>query len=152
MRTNLNAAWLAIALCGAALAQGPGTPPDPATMVARHVNMLAAQLSLTDAQKTAATTIFTNAFTASESIRSSLQTNRASLETAVQKNDTAAIDQLAAAAGTLQGQLMSINSKADAAFYAILTATQKTAYDAMPHGGPGGPGGPGPMMRGRRGQ
>jgi len=152
MRSEFRLAAVFAALCAAALAQGPGTPPDPATMIANRVNMLAAQLGLTDAQKTSATTIYTNAFTAAESIRSSLQANRTSLETAVQKNDTASIDQLAATFGTLQGQLTAINSKADAAFYAILTATQKTAYDAMPHGGPGGPGGPGGMMRGRRGQ
>jgi Spy/CpxP family protein refolding chaperone len=125
-------------------------------MIANRVAMLAAQLNLTDAQKASATTIFTNAYTAAESIRTSLQSNRDSLEAAVQKNDTASIDQLSATFGTLQGQLTAVNSKADAAFYAILTATQKTAYDAMPHGGrgggPGGPGGPGPMMRGRRGQ
>jgi Spy/CpxP family protein refolding chaperone len=155
MNRNPKLLWLAAALCSVALAQGPGGPPDPATMVANRVNMLAAQLSLTDAQKASATTIFTNAATAAESIRTSLDSNRSSLQTAVQKNDTASIDQLAATFGTLQGQLTAINSKADAAFYAILTPTQKTAYDAMPHGGPGGfggPGGPGPMMRGRRGQ
>jgi hypothetical protein len=125
-------------------------------MIADRVNMLTAQLNLTDAQKASATTIFTNASTASESIRTSMQSNRTSLEAAIQKNDTTSIDQLSVTSGTLQGQLTAINSKAEAAFYAILTATQKTAYDAMPHGGPGGgpggPGGPGPMMRGRRGQ
>jgi Spy/CpxP family protein refolding chaperone len=154
MKRNLQMLCVALAVSAAAVAQGPGTPPDPAAMIANRVNMLAAQLTLTDAQKASATTIFTNALTASESIRTSLQTNRTSLEAAVQKNDTASIDQLAITFGTLQGQLTAINSKADAAFYAILTATQKTAYDAMPHGGPGGPGGPGggPMMRGRRGQ
>lgn len=152
MNRSLNPAWLAVAVCSVVLAQGPGGPPDPATMVANRVAMLTAQLSLTDAQKASATTIFTNAANSAESIRTSLQSNRDSLQSAVQKNDTAAIDQLAATFGTLQGQLTAINSKADAAFYAILTATQKTAYDAMPHGGPGGPGGPGPMMRGRRGQ
>ena len=153
MKRNMHCAWLALALCSAAVAQGPGTPPDPATMIARRVNMLAAELSLTDAQKAGATTIFTNAYTASESIRTSLQANRTSLNTAVKNNDTAAIDQLSAAAGSLDGQLMAINNKADAAFYAILTAAQKAIYDSMPGGGrgPGGPGG-GPMMRGRRGQ
>jgi Spy/CpxP family protein refolding chaperone len=156
MRRNLYLLPLAAAICSAAFAQGPGNPPDPANMIAHRVSMLAAQLNLTDVQKASATTIFTNAYTASESTHAALQTNRTSLNTAVQNNDTASIDQLSATFGTLEGQLTAINSKADAAFYAILTATQKTAYDTMPHGGPGGgpggPGGPGAMMRGRRGQ
>lgn len=153
MKRKFQLVCLAAAICSAAMAQGPGTPPDPQTMMARRVNMLTAELNLTDTQKSSATTIFTNAFTASESIRTSLQANRTSLNTAIQKNDSASIDQLSAAFGTLQGELMAINSKADAAFYAILTATQKTAYDSRPHGGPGGPGGgAGAMMRGRRGQ
>src|SRR5579883_1186021 len=101
VKRNLSFLLLAAAVCSAALAQGPGAPPDPATMIANRVNMLAAQLSLTDAQKASATTIFTNASTASESIRTSLQTNRASLDAAIQKNDTASIDQLSVVAGTL---------------------------------------------------
>ena len=155
MNRNINLLWLAAAVCSAALAQGPGNPPDPATMIANRVNRLAAQLSLTDAQKASATTIFTNAYNASETIHTSLQSNRTLMETAIQNNDTASIDQLSATSGTLQGQLTAINSKAEAAFYAILTATQKTAYNGMPHGGPGGGFGGGPggaMMRGRRGQ
>jgi Spy/CpxP family protein refolding chaperone len=140
-----------------AYAQNAPTPPDPATQAQRRVNMLASELNLTDAQKTSALTIFTTAYTAAQTIHTSLQTNRTSLIAAVKQNDTAAIDQLSVTAGTLDGQLTAINSKADAAFYAILTADQKTLYDAMPHGGPGGrggpggPGGPGAMMRGRRG-
>ena len=139
-----------------AFAQSTHTPPDPATMAQMRVNMLASQLNLTDAQKTSALSIFTAAFTSEQSIQSGLQTNRTSLTAAIQKNDTATIDQLSAAAGSLSGQLTAINAKADAAFYALLTADQKTLYDAMPHGGPGGPGpggpgGPGAMMRGRRG-
>jgi Spy/CpxP family protein refolding chaperone len=139
-----------------AFAQSAPTPPDPATMAQMRVNMLASQLNLTDAQKTSALSIFTTAFTSEQTIQTSLQTNRTALVDAVKKNDTAAIDQLSATAGTLSGQLTAINSKADAAFYATLTADQKTLYDAMPHGGPGGPGfggpgAPGAMMRGRRG-
>src|SRR5215831_14544584 len=103
-----------------AFAQG-GTPPDPATMIQMRVSMLTSQLSLTDAQKTSATTIFTDAYTASQSIQSSLRTNRQSLSDAVKKNDTATIDQLSVTTGTLTGQLTAIQTKADAAFYAILT-------------------------------
>src|SRR5205814_1027209 len=91
------------------------TPPDPQTMIKMRVDHLATELNLTDAQKTSATTIFTDAYTAGQAIRSSLQTNRQSLSDAVKKNDIATIDHLAATAGTLSGQLTAIESKADAA-------------------------------------
>ena len=149
MISKLSLTLLAATL---AFAQTTRTPPDPATMAQMRVNRLATELSLTDAQKTTALSIFTSAYTAAQTVQTNLQTNRQSLATAVKNNDTAGIDQLAAASGTLSGQLTAINSKADAAFYAILTAAQKTLYDAAPHGGPGGrggPGGPGGMMRGR---
>jgi LTXXQ motif family protein len=136
------------------------TPPDPATLARMRVNRLAADLNLTDAQKTSAISIFTAAYTSEQTIQTQLRTNRTSLAAAVKGNNSALIDQLATAGGGLQGQLTSIDSKAEASFYALLTADQKAIYDAMPHGGPGfgrgaggpPPGGAGGMMRGRRGQ
>lgn len=119
-----------------------GTPPDPQAMIEMRVSRLATLLNLTDAQKTKATAIFTDAYTASQSIQSNWQSNRQSISDAVKKNDTAAIDRLSVTAGTLSGQLTAINSKAEAAFYAILTTDQQVKYDSLPHGGPGGPGGP----------
>ena len=128
------------------LAQPPGhnggTPADPATMIQMKVDRLATLLTLTDAQKTQATTIFTNAYNSSQSIQTSLQTDQQTLAAAVKANNTTTIDQVATTIGTLQGQLTAINAKADAAFYALLTADQKAKYDALPHGGPGF-GGPG---------
>jgi len=132
--------------------RGSGMPPDPATMIQMRVSRLATSLSLTDAQTAQATTIFTNAQSASQSILSSLQTARQSLSDAVKANNTATIDQVSVTIGTLEGQLAAINAKADAAFYAILTADQKTKYDSLPHGGgpgsgcrPGFRGGPPPQ-------
>jgi Spy/CpxP family protein refolding chaperone len=134
------------------LAQGhgdrPSGPPDPARMIEMRVNFLASRLSLTDDQKAKATTIFTNAQTASQDIRANLRTTRDALLAAVKKNDTAAIDQLSATLGAQNGQLTAIDSKADAAFYALLTADQQAKYDEMPRG-PGGPG-MGPAGFGRR--
>ena len=143
-----NAATLCVAAglsAAIALAQS-SNPPDPQSMIQMRVSFMTAQLKLTDTQKASATTIFTDSYTAGQTAQTSLQTNRQSLSAAVKKNDTAAIDSLAAVTGTLVGQLTAINSKADAAFYAILTTDQKAAYDAMPHGGPGG--GPGPLGHG----
>jgi Spy/CpxP family protein refolding chaperone len=116
---------------------GGGPPPDPAIMIQMKVDRLATLLSLTDAQKTQATTIFTNAYNAGQSIHTSLQTDQQTLSTAVKANSAATIDQVSGTIGTLEGQLTAINAKADAAFYALLTADQKAKYDALPHGGPG---------------
>jgi Spy/CpxP family protein refolding chaperone len=154
MIKKLPALCLAFGLSAAFSApQGPpmdGNPPDPQAMINRRVDFLATMLNLTDTQKTKAIAIFTDAHTSSQSVRSNLRTNHDALADAVKKNDTAAIDTLALTAGTLVGQLTAIESKADAAFYAILTPDQQTKYDAMPHRGPGGPGGPGgPMGPGR---
>jgi Spy/CpxP family protein refolding chaperone len=133
----------AIALSAAlAFAQGSGTPPDPQTMAQMRVNFLTTQLSLTDAQKATALSIYTNAYSSSQTIQSNLQTNRQSIADAIQANNTTSIDQLAIAAGTLSGQLTAINAKAEAAFYAILTADQQKIYATLGPGGPGGPGGP----------
>ncbi len=139
-----------------AFAQGPrnggGSPPDAATMIKMRVEFLANRLNLTEAQKTQATAIFTDAHTASETLRTNMQTARQSLLAAVKKNDTAAIDQLAVTIGALTGQLTAIESKAEAAFYSILTADQQAQYDntrRSPVGGMRmGPGGFGPRPEG----
>ena len=110
-------------------------------MIQRRVDFLASQLSLTDDQKTQALSIFTNARSAADNARSSLQTTNQSLPDAVKKNDTAAIDQLSTTIGSLTGQLTAIERKADAAFYALLTADQKAKFDQT-RGGFGGPMGP----------
>jgi Spy/CpxP family protein refolding chaperone len=102
--------------------------------------MLAQRLELTEAQKTNATSIFTQAYNSAASVRTSLEAARQALADAVKKNDIAAIERNANTLGGLTGQLTAIDSKADAAFYALLTADQKTKYDEHPMGGPGGPG------------
>jgi Spy/CpxP family protein refolding chaperone len=147
LSTFFIAAALSTALVFAQRPGGPGRPggppPDPQTRIQNRVTFLGTLLSLTDDQKTQATTIFTNAYTAAQSASSSLQGAHQSLSDAVKTNNTASIDQVSASIGTIQGQLTAINAKADAAFYAILTPDQQAKYDAAPHGGPGG--GPGPM-------
>lgn len=123
---------------------GPGgTPPDPQTMIQNKVAHLATLLSLSDDQKARATSIFTDAFTSSQTIQTNLRTARESLAAAAKANNTASIDQLAASIGSLTGQLVAIDTKAEAAFYNLLTTDQRTKYDSLPHRGPGGFGGPG---------
>lgn len=145
MLKKLAVGFAATALCALLSAQEPGgpmggTPPDPQSMIKMRVGYLTKLLTLTDAQQTKATTVFTDAYTQGEAVRQNLQNNRQSLSAAVRKNDGAAIETLATTAGTLTGQLVGIESKAEAAFYAMLTPDQQTKYDAMPRRGPGGRG------------
>jgi Spy/CpxP family protein refolding chaperone len=158
MRTKLTSALSLVVLCaGMLLAQrmrpmnNGGAPPDPAAMVARRVNALKTLLNLTDEQAAQATTIFTNAETSTAALRTNLMSAHTALRDAVKANNSAAIDQQSAAIGTLTGQMTAIQSKADAAFYALLTPDQQAKFDAMGgrgFGGPGrfgmGPGGPPP--------
>jgi Spy/CpxP family protein refolding chaperone len=124
-----------------------------ATRIDNQVARLTTLLDLTTAQAAQATSIFTAAQTASTTLQTTLDTDRTNLQAAITSNNTATIDQLSAAIGTIQGQLLDIGSKANAAFYAILTSTQQTKLGSIDHGpgfggpgfaGPGGPGGRGP--------
>jgi Spy/CpxP family protein refolding chaperone len=132
-------------------AQGPGRMGpreggefDPAQAVQRRVQMLTQRLTLTAAQQAAATKIFTDATTASQALRSNMDTIRQGLNDAVKSNNTSAIESFASQSGSVQGQLTAIHARAEAAFYALLTAEQKTTYNQRPERGPGGPRG-GPM-------
>ena len=130
-----------------AFAQGPGGPPR-----GNHLETMTTLLSLSTAQHTQATTIYTNAQAAAKTVHESMRTAHTSLNAAVKKNDVAAIETLAQQIGSYQAQLVSIQSKAEAAFYATLTPDQQSKYDTLQstRGGFGGPGGPmGSMARGR---
>ena len=146
-KTNILLSIVAVA--GSLMAQRPGprnagAPPDPATMVQNQVAHLTALLALTPAQVTQATTIFTNAMTASSSLQTTMDADRQSLESAITSNSTSVIDQVSQNIGIVNGQLTAIRAKAEAAFYAILTSAQKTTLtEAGGLGGPGGFGGPG---------
>ncbi len=154
MKTLLRLITLTTLLAATMLAQrfgsraGGGTPPDPATMAQHQVERLTTLLSLTTAQASQATTIFTNAATTAAALQTTLGTDRTSLQAAIKSNAATTIDQLSTAIGTVEGQILSIHSKADAAFYAILTSDQQTKLDSLGGFGRGGfgpgPGGPPP--------
>lgn len=121
------------------LAQGPRRGGGPG---GGRLGFLAGYLSLTDSQKQQAQAIFDAAGAASETARGQLTSARDALRSAVKANqgDTA-LDRLAAAVGVIEGQLAAIQAKAEASFYALLTAEQKTKYDQRGAGGAGrGPG------------
>jgi hypothetical protein len=136
-------AAIAVLSAGALLAQGPmrvnghgpggdfgsgstTNTPDVATIVAREVSFLTSLLTLTTGQQTQATTIFTTALTSIQTLEATITTARTALATAVKANDTAGITTQAAAIGNAEGQIVALQAKADAAFYALLTADQKT--------------------------
>lgn len=124
-------------MAASAFGQGPRGPRDGG---GGQLNFLTGYLSLTDAQKQQAQTIFDAARTASETARGQLTTAREALTQAIRTNQSdAQLDQLAAAVGTIQGRIEAIQAKASAKFYALLTAEQKTKYDQrFEHSGPGG--------------
>ncbi len=62
-----------------------------------------------------------------------MKTARTALAAAVKSNDTATIDTTAAQIGVYEGQIADAQSRAQAAFYAILTADQQTKYSSL-HG------------------
>jgi hypothetical protein len=134
-------------LASAILAQGgTHTPPDPATMAAREVKHLTALLTLTTAQQAAATTAFTQEFTALAGYEATLRTDEKALRAAVEANNTTNINSLAAGIGTLQGEILTARSLAEGAFYTSLSTTQQAALKASGgfgrgFGGPGGRGG-----------
>jgi Spy/CpxP family protein refolding chaperone len=151
MKALSQAMFVSALVAGAMMAQPPSGPPDPATMVQHRVQRLTTLLNLTSDQAAQATTIFTNAETAISPIQTTLRTNRTALETAVKGNQVGTIDTLAAQIGTGEGQVLDIQSKAEAAFYAILTSDQQTKMNSMPGMlGGRGPGFGGPMGRMRQ--
>jgi len=120
------------------LAQMPPTPPDPATLAQHRVKFLTTLLTLNTAQQQQATAIFTSAATNESALQSQFWTTRQSLNTAVKNNDTTGIDQLASTLGSLSAQRTSIQARADAAFYQILTADQQNKLSQLESEGPGG--------------
>jgi Spy/CpxP family protein refolding chaperone len=133
-------------------AQGPDGPGGNG--VQRHVAFLADKLSLTSAQQTQVTTILTSAEANGTTVRASMKAAHDSLNTAVQANDSAAMEQAATAIGNLTAQTTLARAKSDAAIYQLLTPDQRTKYAQMQsdmgrggprgRGGPGGAGDPGP--------
>jgi len=115
-----------------------GSTPDPATMIPQHVVRLTSLLTLTTAQQAQATTIFTAAATSAQPIHTSLTAAQQSMQAAVKSNNTATIKTYATTIGQLMGELVEVHSSAQGAFYAILTADQKTKMDQT--GSAGGPG------------
>jgi Spy/CpxP family protein refolding chaperone len=115
--------------------------PGPGSRSDTHIATMTTLLSLSSGQQAQATSIYAAAHTAQKGIQTSMRTAQTALSAAIKKNDVATIDTLTAQMGTLHAQNLAIQSKAEAGFYATLSAEQQTKYDTLHHGGFGGPGG-----------
>jgi Spy/CpxP family protein refolding chaperone len=128
-------------------AQNPHGPPSPAKMVEHQVQRYTTLLSLNPAQVEQATTFFTAEATAMSSSRASERAAHQALQAAILANDTATIQSTATTLGQMSGEMMAAHALAQAQFYAILTADQKSKFAELEQehmmGGPGH----GPPMR-----
>ena len=116
------------------MAQGPRSGGN-------SLDFLAGYLTLTDAQKTQAKTIFDAATAAADTAHGQLTAAQDALKAAVKANKSdAELDRLAAAVGVVEGQIAGIHAKAQAKFYNLLTAEQKTKYDTLQANRGGGAG------------
>jgi Spy/CpxP family protein refolding chaperone len=127
-------------------ADGPGGGNN----VQRRVAFLTDRLSLTSAQQAQITAILNAGGDAnSTTSRASMKAARDTLNTAVQANDSAAMEQAATMIGNLTAQSTLARAKTDAAIYKVLTPDQRTKYlqvqqdMGMGRGGPRGRGGRG---------
>jgi Spy/CpxP family protein refolding chaperone len=105
---------------------------------------LATALDLTDAQKTQAKTIFDTERQSTKPLMQQLQTQRQSVDQAIQGGKSAEeVSAIAAQQGSLLGQLEGVRASARQQFYSILTPAQQKKYLALeqqPHHGPGATG------------
>jgi protein CpxP len=116
----------------AIFAQGPDGPGG-GNNVQRRVAFLTDRLSLTSAQQTQVTAILNasgNDANATTS-RGSMKAAHDTLNTAVQSNDTAAMEQASTTIGNLTAQSTLARAKTDAAIYKVLTPDQRTKYSQM---------------------
>ncbi len=132
---NAKIAFLAFA--GLSAYAQPDPPPDPAQMVQHRVAFLTQKLGLSTEQQQQATTIFTNAATNAKPSHDQMRAAHESLQSAVAKNDGAAIDQAANSIANLMAQSISTRAKAEAAFYQTLTPDQQAKYAQIRQHGPG---------------
>jgi len=135
MKTLSRIFAVAALLTATVMAQRPfgvmtsSTPPDPATIVAHKVDRLTKLLGLSTSQAAQATTFFTESLNTVTPLETTLRTDRQSLQAAVKANEIGTIETLATTIGSLTGQVIAAQNKADAQFYAILLPGQQTTLN-----------------------
>jgi periplasmic protein CpxP/Spy len=142
------ALFAVLALLPMAQAQtAPHTPPSPAVMAQHELQRYTTLLSLTQAQVDQATPFFTTEATTRQNSWATEKTAHQALEAAIKANDAVTIQSTAATLGQIQGEILAAHATAQAQFYAILTADQKTKFAELEKQHMvGGPGRGGPMM------
>jgi Spy/CpxP family protein refolding chaperone len=123
------------------------TPPSPAAMAQHQVQRYTTLLTLTPAQVEQATTYFTAEATAHQNARAGEHTAHQALDAAIKANDAALIQSTSATLGQMSGEMMAAHAVAQAQFYAILNAEQKTKFDQLEQEHMMGGGFHGPPMR-----
>jgi periplasmic protein CpxP/Spy len=125
---------------GMLLAQTTPAPAAPAQPPVHHrqwqrgqaFDRLAAKLNLTEAQRTRAKFIWHSARESSRPLAQQLRQAHVALRDAAKAGKSnAEIDQLAANAGRISGQLTAVRTKAFEGFYALLTPEQRTTADQL---------------------
>lgn len=124
---------------GILLAQTPA-PAAPVHPPVQHrqwhhgqmFDRMAAKLNLTEDQRTQAKSIWQSARESSRPLAQQLRQAHVALRNAARTGKpNAEIDQLAANAGRISGQLTAIHAKAFEKFYALLTPDQRTTADQL---------------------
>jgi hypothetical protein len=101
--------------------------PHSAPKQAKYISFLSALLSLSPGQQAETADIFAAAGTAAVQLKATAKTHKKSLGTSAAANDTGGISQASLAIGKVASQRHSIDAKANAAFFQILTADQQQA-------------------------
>jgi hypothetical protein len=99
--------------------------PRTAAKQAKYVSFLAALLSLSPGQQAETASIFAAASTASADLKPSTKANKRTLGASAGANDSIGIGQASLAIGKVASQRHTIDAKANAAFFQILTADQQ---------------------------
>jgi len=126
------AAWTACAALGAASLFAAETSASGGFHRHEHRGaFLSKYLNLTAAQQTQTKSIFQGARQSAMPVRQQLKQTRQSLRAAIQTNNTAQIQQLAANEGSEVGQLAAIRGAAMAKVYQILTPEQQQKLQSL---------------------
>jgi periplasmic protein CpxP/Spy len=121
-----NAVTLTVlGIMAAAMAMAQTTPAAQAPARAHMRKQMIQSLDLTAAQKQQAKSIFQATRQQAQPLAQQLKQDRSSLKAAIATGNTAQIQQLSTAMGTLRGQMVAARSTGMAQFYALLTPDQK---------------------------
>ena len=112
------------------------------TWAREMVEQMAGRFALTESQKQQALVVYMKVEEDSRPLEMKIREQRMALREAVKNNSPEwQIDQMSGAVGSLTAQLIAIETKGQARFYALLSAEQRQKWD-QPFRGPGrGPGG-----------